>query len=140
MGCHGAVVLGSGRLREYLVNFSRAFIYTTALPPASVRAIAKSYRLIPRLQAERQQLLRLIERFRSAAIGFRRLESGTPIQGVVVPGNTAVRALAVRLQESGMDVRPILYPTVPKGGERLRIVLHSFNTEQEVDMLTGLLK
>ena len=137
LGCHGAVILGSERLREYLVNFSRAFIYTTALPPASVRAIARSYQLVPRLQAERRQLQRLIERFRSADIGFRRLESMTPIQGVVVPGNSAVKALAARLQEAGLDIRPIIYPTVAKGAERLRIVLHSFNTEDEVDRLTA---
>jgi len=140
MGCHGAIVLGSETLREYLINFSRAFIYTTALPPASVRAIASAYRLAPGLGAERQQLQRLIERFCLAQIGFRRLGSGTPIQGVVVPGNAEVKALATRLQEAGLDVRPILYPTVPRGGERLRIVLHSFNTEDEVDRLTGCLK
>lgn len=140
LGCHGAIVLGSERLREYLINFSRAFIYTTALPPSSVRAVARAYRLVPRLQAERQQLQRLIERFRSAAIGFRRLESVTPIQGVVVPGNMAVKALAAQLQEAGLDVRPILYPTVAKGAERLRIVLHSFNTEDEVDRLMAALR
>lgn len=140
MGCHGAIILGSGQLRTYLVNFSRAFIYTTALPPASVRAIATAYRLVPQLYSERQRLQRLIERFRSASIGFLRLESGTAIQGVIVPGNTEVKALAARLQDAGLDVRPILYPTVARGRERLRIVLHSFNTEQEVDLLTGLLR
>jgi 8-amino-7-oxononanoate synthase len=140
MGCHGAIVLGSGTLREYLINFSRAFIYTTALPPASVRAIATAYRLVPHLKAERNQLQRLIERFRAAAIGFGRLDSATPIQGVVVPGNTEVKKVAAHLQDAGLDVRPILYPTVEKGKERLRIVLHSFNSEQEVDRLTALLK
>src|SRR6185312_7787303 len=140
MGCHGAIVLGSERLREYLINFSRSLIYTTALPPAAVRAIATAYRLMPRLEAEREQLQRLIGRFRTAAIGFERLESETPIQGVIVPGNAAVKQVAARLQEAGLDVRPIIYPTVEKGKERLRIVLHSFNTEDEVDRLTGLLK
>jgi 8-amino-7-oxononanoate synthase len=140
MGCHGAIVLGSETLRDYLVNFSRAFMYTTALPPSGVRAIAAAYRLMPDLWKERTQLKRLIRRFRMARIGFARLESTTPIQGVVVPGNPEVKALAERLQEAGLDVRPILYPTVPKGLERLRIVLHSFNTEWEVDRLTGLLR
>jgi 8-amino-7-oxononanoate synthase len=59
---------------------------------------------------------------------------------VVVPGNKEVRRLAERLQQSGLDIRPILYPTVPKGSERLRIVLHSFNKEEEIDRLTALLR
>jgi 8-amino-7-oxononanoate synthase len=140
VGCHGAIVLGSARLRDYLINFSRSFIYTTALPPASVRAIATAYTLLPGLQVQREQLRRLIGWWRAAAIGYERLDSGTPIQVVIVPGNDAVRALADRLQEVGLDVRPILYPTVPKGRERLRIVLHSFNTEEEVERLIGVLR
>ncbi|GGA96572.1 aminotransferase class I/II-fold pyridoxal phosphate-dependent enzyme [Puia dinghuensis] len=140
VGCHGAIVLGSPLLRDYLINFSRSFIYTTALPPASVRAIAAAYTLLPELQAQREQLQRLIDRWRDTAIGYERLDSRTPIQVVIVPGNNAARALADRLQAAGLDIRPILYPTVPKGSERLRIVLHSFNTEEEVDRLTGLLK
>lgn len=139
MGCHGAIVLGSETLREYLINFSRPFIYTTALPPASVRAIGAAYQLMPQLGWERMQLRRLIDRWRSAAIGYDRSDSTTPIQVVIVPGNTAVKEVAGRLQAAGLDVRPILYPTVPRGSERLRIVLHSFNTEEEVDRLAALL-
>ena len=140
VGCHGAIVLGSDRLRDYLINFSRAFIYTTALPPASVRALARAYELFPYLHDERRRLQELIDRFQQAAIGYARLQSNTPIQVVIVPGNAEVRALAERLQQAGLDIRPILYPTVPKGGERLRIVIHSFNTPDEIDKLTGLLQ
>lgn len=139
VGCHGATVVGSTLLRDYLTNFSRSFIYTTALPPASVRAIARAYSLLPRLNAERERLRLLIARFREAPIAWERVDSGTPIQVVIVPGNTAVKELALRLQEAGLDVRPILSPTVEKGKERLRIVLHAFNTEEEIDRLTSLL-
>lgn len=139
VGCHGAIVVGSGRLRQFLVNFCRPLIYTTALPPVSVRAIADAYRLFPGMQAERESLQRLIGRFRQAVIGYQRLNSHTPIQVVIVPGNAEVRELAGRLQQAGLDIRPILYPTVPRGGERLRIVIHAFNTEAEVDRLTELL-
>jgi 8-amino-7-oxononanoate synthase len=140
VGCHGAIVLGSGRLRQFLVNFCRPLIYTTALPPASVRAIADAYRLFPAMQAERDRLQRLIDQFRQAQIGYQRLNSTTPIQVVIVPGNTEVRALAERLQQAGLDIRPILYPTVARGSERLRIVIHSFNTADEIDKLTDLLR
>lgn len=140
VGCHGAAVLGSSLLRDYLVNFSRSLIYTTALPPVGVGAIARAYTLLPTLGPQRAHLQRLIDQWRAEEIGHRRLESRTPIQVVIVPGNDAVRAVAARLQEAGLDVRPILYPTVPKGSERLRIVLHAFNTMEEIRMLTGLLK
>lgn len=139
VGAHGAIVLGSERLRQFLINFCRPLMYTTALPPASVQAIADAYRLFPAMQTERAQLRRLIDRFRLTAIGYRRLDSETPIQVVIVPGNGEVRKLSERLQESGLDIRPILYPTVPMGGERLRIVIHAFNTEEEIDRLTRLL-
>ena len=140
VGCHGAIVLGSPRLRDYLINFCRAFIYTTALPPASVHAIATAYDLFPGMHNERKHLQQLIGRFQNAAIGYERLKSITPIQVIVVPGNTAVRALADRLQAAGLDIRPILYPTVPKGGERLRIVIHAFNSLEEIDRLIAMLQ
>jgi 8-amino-7-oxononanoate synthase len=140
VGCHGAIVLGSGRLRQYLVNFCRPLIYTTALPPVSVQAIADAYRLFPGMTAERERLRRLIGRFRDAAIRYQRLDSLTPIQVVIVPGNTEARGLSERLQTAGLDIRAILYPTVPKGAERLRIVIHSFNTEVEVHRLVELLQ
>lgn len=139
-GCHGAAVLGSAALRDYLVNFARSFIYSTALSPQAVAHIRGSYQLFPTLAAEREQLRRLVEQFRQAKAGISLLASQTPIQGVIVPGNEQARATAVFLQGEGLDVRPILYPTVPKGEERLRIVLHSFNTQMEVDRLLNSLK
>ncbi len=135
VGCHGAVILGSDTLRQYLINFSRPFIYTTALPESSVAAIRTAYGLIPQLQAERQRLRQLIAQFQAATLPFQKLPSTTPIQVVIIPGNETVRRVAARLQAAQLDVRPIQSPTVPQGSERLRIVLHAFNTATEVDRL-----
>ncbi|NML23774.1 pyridoxal phosphate-dependent aminotransferase family protein [Pseudoflavitalea sp. G-6-1-2] len=140
VGCHGAVVLGSKLLRDYLINFSRAFIYTTSLPQSSVRAIRDAYALFPQMKSEREWLASLIKLFQQATIRFEKLVSETPIQVVIIPGNEAVKQVAAQLQDAGLDVRPILYPTVPKGAERLRIVLHAFNTEKEVRALLKLLQ
>ena len=52
-GCHGAAIAGSNQLREYLINFARSFIYTTALPEHSVGAIQASYNMFPFLTDER---------------------------------------------------------------------------------------
>lgn len=139
VGCHGAVVLGSCHLRDFLINFSRSFIYTTALPPTAMAAIMASYELFPYMHEGRGHLTALIARFRKGVAGLDTLPSETPIQVVLTPGNTATRELAVRLQHEGLDIRAILHPTVPKGKERLRIVLHSFNTEAEVDKCIAVL-
>lgn len=132
VGCHGAIVLGSERLRNYLINFCRSFIYSTALPEASVAAIHCAYELFPQMHAERAHLQQLINSFQQANITFEKLVSDTPIQIVIVPGNDQVKKVASDLQTAGLDVRAILYPTVPAGKERLRIVLHAFNTTGEL--------
>jgi 8-amino-7-oxononanoate synthase len=139
LGCHGATVLGSHRLRDFLINFSRPFIYTTAMPQASLCAIKRSYELFPGMFNERQLLNHLIDIFQAADLAYNKLNSRTAIQGVIVPGNEAVTSLANRLQEQELDVRPILYPTVPRGSERLRIVLHTFNTREQLGKLTAIL-
>jgi 8-amino-7-oxononanoate synthase len=139
LGCHGAVVLGSETLRNYLINFARSFIYSTALPETSVAAIKNSYESFPLMDDERKKLQKLIHQFQHFKLRYRIYKSNTPIQIVEVPGNTEVKAVADLLQQSNLDVRPILYPTVPKGSERLRIVLHSFNTDEELSKLCGLL-
>lgn len=135
VGCHGAIVLGSEVLRNFLINFARSFIYTTALPENSIAAIEAAYRCFPEMAKERAHLKKLIAIFQNAAIPYKILPSDTPIQVVIVPGNDHVKALAQQLQDNGLDVRPILYPTVPKDSERLRIVLHAFNSLPEVQLL-----
>ncbi len=139
-GCHGAVVLGSSSLRSYLINFARSFVYTTALPEHAVAMIKASYELFPAMAAERAHLAVLIRKFQSAGIGYEKLVSSTPIQAVILPGNERIRTLAATIAAQGLDVRPILYPTVPKEKERLRIVLHAFNTLEELDKLISLLQ
>lgn len=134
-GCHGAALVGSRRLRDYLINFARSFIYSTSLPEHAVAAIQKSYQTFPYMDKERKRLVDLVRQFQLALINYEKLVSQTPIQVVVVPGNEAVKKLAEQLQDNNLDVRPVLYPTVPKGKERLRIALHSFNTKEELQLL-----
>lgn len=139
-GAHGAIVLGSEKLKKYLINFSRQFIYTTALPPAATEAIFISYKIFPELKNERKRINELIHAFQNASIQYQISKSETPIQIVIIPGNEEVKKAATALQENNFDVRPILYPTVPKGQERLRIVLHSFNKMEEVERMLKFLE
>jgi 8-amino-7-oxononanoate synthase len=138
-GCHGAVVLGSNSLRDYLVNFARSFIFSTSLPEHAVALIKSAYEIFPGMKTEREHLHILIKQFQNAGIRFEKLVSHSPIQIVIITGNEEVKKVAAHLQEQNLDVRAILYPTVPKGKERLRIVLHAFNTVEEVEQLLLLL-
>ena len=131
-GTHGAVVLGSEKLKQYLINFSRQFIYSTSLPPVAVGAIAASYQLFPEMEKERNHLQKLIGVFKNAHLKYKVLSGDTPIQIVIIPGNDEVKKMAEILQQNNFDIRAILYPTVPKGQERLRLVLHAFNSVEEV--------
>jgi 8-amino-7-oxononanoate synthase len=135
LGCHGAVVLGSQSLRNYLINFCRPFIYSTAIPPVSVAAIKASYKIFPKMNMERKEIRHLISLFDHR--GFKK--SFTPIQCFVVSGNDNVKRIANRLLDDNLDARPILYPTVPLGEERLRITLHSYNTVEETERLISIL-
>lgn len=138
-GTHGATVLGPGQLVQYLVNFARSFIYTTALP-------AQQYELI-RLQVERGRSDERRRQLQQNIAYFRELVSVTgspsdplsPIQVIPAPGVLRAKAQATRLQEHGLAVKAILSPTVAEGKERLRVCLHSFNTPAEIEKLATLL-
>ncbi len=143
LGAHGAIVLGSHLLREYLINFARSFIYSTAPPPHALHAIVESYALLPRLEQERSRLWSNIAHFQKRRDETERVSfvaGGGAIQGVFADGNAAARRLSERLREGGLDARPILSPTVRRGRERLRITLHSQNSTAEIDALFALLE
>lgn len=141
LGVHGAAIVGSALLKEYLVNYSRAFIYTTALPFHSLASIRCAYEQMQQKGSEeKKKLFTLVQLFKEKAGGKLQLvESDSPIQCMIVPGNAEVKKAAKALQDAGFDIRPILSPTVPRGAERLRICLHAFNTVQEITGLVDVL-
>ena len=138
MGIHGACVAGSEKLVQYLINFARPFIYTTAMTPHSMVSIDCAFDYLKEnihLQSELAQNIKLflthVERTDN------RIPSQSAIQTIIFPGNDNVKQKALALQEKGFDIRPILSPTVPVGSERMRICLHAFNTTEEIVKLTG---
>lgn len=139
LGCHGAAVLGSDHLKQYLVNFARSFIYTTAAPLHQLAAIKKGFDRLLDSKETISTLKANIARFKagiSAGESVRLIESDSAIQCLVPGSNEKAKELAAALQNAGLDVRPILSPTVPAGTERIRICLHAFNTPEEIDLLT----
>src|SRR5690606_10856498 len=135
LGVHGAAIVGSKELKNYLVNFCRSFIYTTSLSPHSVASIFVAYQFMMNPHQERKVLFDNIAYF-NESFGIRDI---SPIKSVVISGNEKVRRTAGKLIENGFDVRPILSPTVSVGKERLRFCLHSFNTQEEIRKVHELL-
>ena len=145
LGCHGAAILGSNTLIDYLINFSRSFIYTTALPPHSVASVIASYNYIMsdigkeniKLLHSNIGILQLYIKNQTLIDYF--IPSNSAIHSFLISGNDAVKNLSNKLDKSGFDVKPILSPTVPEKKERLRICLHSFNTQEEIEKLVTVL-
>ncbi len=140
MGVHGACVVGSKQLKDYLINFARPFIYTTAPDVHSVVSIIESFEYLKshiHLQATLQENVKI---FKETLNNNSLLTPGeSAIQSFLIPGNNAVKKAAQTLQQKGFDVRPILSPTVASGSERLRIIIHTYNTKSEILALANAL-
>lgn len=136
LGLHGAVITGSHTLRNFLINNARSFIFTTALPPQAYLQVQAAYQLLP--LANREKLFELIRYFKHSVQQYPSLQfmdSPSPIQGIIIGDSFKTRALSEHLLQHHIFVKGILPPTVPPGTERLRICIHSFNTEKEIDIL-----
>lgn len=145
---HGAIVLSRRVARDYLVNYARPFIYSTALPSHSVALLRAAYVFAktPRAQDIRDRLWMLVEHFVKEAIS--RLPpcalppriARSPIQSIRIRGNENCIFVATKIRSRGFDVYPIRSPTVPLGTERIRIILHAHNTTGEIDRLFTAIK
>ncbi len=139
MGCHGAAVLGCKDLKDFLINFSRSFIYTTAMPEHSLLAIKASYQLL--LKTTQLQKLKNNICFFNKQLNFDNtfIASTSAIHCKLVSGNQQVQDIENYLSQSHIFVKSIKSPTVKETQERIRICLHSFNTQQELELLINVL-
>ena len=136
-GTFGAFVAGSEALIESLIQFSRSYIYTTALPPAVAVASSASLKILQAESWRREKLVSLVSRFRLGAeqIGLDLMDSQTPIQPVQINDDQRVMEINQQLRAKGFMVGAIRPPTVPKGSGRLRICLSATHTEDQIDQL-----
>ncbi|KAF3760392.1 PLP-dependent transferase [Cryphonectria parasitica EP155] len=143
LGCSGAIVLCSPVTRQYLINYARTLIYTTAMGFPGLASIQVAYEFITSDQAEalRRHLQGLIEYTRArlsqlclkrnASAEVIRIHPGS-IQSPIIPVFVRqARSLAEHCQGRGYMVRAIVAPTVPQGTDRVRICLHAGNTIKE---------
>lgn len=138
LGSHGACILGSQNLKDYLVNFSRSFIYTTAPSPQHAVTLLERLKMVFNAEKEREKLNNNIEFYLKNLDSLKKwaIPSQSPIQCLSIPGKG--KKIEKELQRKEIRVKAILPPTVPK--ERIRICLHSFNTEKEILFLLNEIK
>ena len=142
LGCHGAAVIGSEKLKTYLVNFARSFIYTTALPPKEALKVSEALKLLGTTN-EIQKLEKNIDFFLGEAkeLGLAKyfLPSQSPIQSFLLKFASYPHQVEHKIDQGGFAVKAIKAPTVPKGEERIRICIHSYNTSEQIRKILYLL-
>jgi 8-amino-7-oxononanoate synthase len=152
-GCSGAAVLCTPLVRQFLINYARPLIYSTALPHTTLLSIhtaldilatpngslraAKTFSLTRALYDGLQTLLsQQPNRILSLPVDLCRNSSSEsaslPLSPILPLITLQPRALATHLIQSGYLVRPIVYPTVAKGLERVRICIHTHNEMEDV--------
>jgi 8-amino-7-oxononanoate synthase len=134
--CQGAAILCNTITKDYLINFSRPFIYTTAPSPIITKMIEVAIDYIETHPILLTTLNQNIEFWKSECKKYPKLNlktNKTPIQKIIISGNENVKKISKIFSENGFLVMPVLYPTVAKGQERLRIVIHSKNNKKEFE-------
>lgn len=140
MGSHGACVTGPKVLKDYLINFSRQFIYTTAMPFHNLVSIKLAFGFLSENRYLQKTLLENIDFYKKHIyLKAPTVESGSAVQIVLFAGNENVTKIAAIVQQNQCMVKPILSPTVKIGSERLRICLHTFNSKSEIMQLCNTL-
>jgi len=136
LGGYGAFVAGSEELIEYLIQFARPYIYTTAIPAALASAMQDNLAIV--MSGERQTRLRQnIDYFRqqSERLALNIMPSTTAIQPLLIGDDLKALAISQQLQQAGILVTAIRPPTVAKGSARLRITLTASHTESDIEYL-----
>lgn len=137
VGTFGAFVAGSNALIETLIQFSRSYIYTTAMPPSIAAGTRVGLRLLQTESWRREHLTELINYFKheAALLKLPLMESNTAIQPLLIGDANAALALSAALEAKGFWVSAIRPPTVPAGSARLRITLSAAHSKEQVEQL-----
>ncbi len=141
-GSFGAFAACSQEMKEFLVNHSGGFIYTTALPPSVIGALDAALDLIPEMEEERKKLIDTITYFKAelAQLGFETGNSNSQIIPVIIGDEKKTIELSNHLYNNGLWVSAIRPPTVEKGASRIRITFTSKHTENDIEKLIAALK
>ncbi len=150
-GLAGAALLGPELLKKIMINKSKPFIYTTALPIVQLIGLIQIYDyMLTNIEVLQKKLNENIEFFRkqmSTKLAGRQIDevpellpSEHPIQVLIYGNSQAVLEQSQNLKSKGFTVAAMRPPTVPKGTDRLRICLHVHNTKQQIQQLVEHIK
>ena len=141
-GVVGGYIAGSRALIDFVRSFASGFIFTTALPPAIVAGARASVAHLKTSQLERQRQRLMVGKLRARldALGIPHLPNPGHIVPVMVKDPVKCKMISdVLLDDYGVYVQPINYPTVPKGTERLRFTPGPMHSDADLDHLMGAL-
>ena len=142
-GVVGGYIAASDALCDFVRSFASGFIFTTSLPPAVAAGAQAAIAHLKDSNVERMQQrdrVALVRR-RLAAAGIPTLDNPSHIVPVMVGDPVRCKAMSdMLLEDFGIYVQPINYPTVPRGTERLRITPLPMHTDADVDHLVDSLK
>jgi 5-aminolevulinate synthase len=137
-GVMGGYVAGSAALCDFIRSFASGFIFTTALPPAVAAGALASIRHLKESQLERARHQNRVRRLRKelTTIGIPCLENDSHIIPVMVGDPVKCKMLSDWLLDNhGIYIQPINYPTVPRGTERLRITPSPLHSDTDIARL-----
>jgi 5-aminolevulinate synthase len=137
-GVVGGYITGSAPLCDFIRSFASGFIFTTALPPAVAAAATASIRHLKTSQTERAHQRQQVARLRAALDrhGIPHMSNDSHIVPVVIGDPVKCRMISdILMDDWGIYVQPINYPTVPKGTERLRLTPGPHHSDADIDHL-----
>ncbi|WP_026972469.1 8-amino-7-oxononanoate synthase [Aliagarivorans marinus] len=136
-GVQGAAVLCSEQLREYLLNFARSYVYSTAMPAAQASAVSASLNVMATQPQHRERLSQNIALFRKLAEhqSVPLHASNTAIQPILIGSAAKAQQISLRLKEQGLWVNAIRPPTVPPNTSRLRVTLTAHHSAEDINSL-----
>jgi 5-aminolevulinate synthase len=141
-GVVGGYITGSAALVDFVRSFASGFIFTTALPPAVAAAATASIRHLKSSAEERAAQKANVARVRARLDreGIPHMANDSHIIPVLIGDPVKCRMISdILMDDWGIYVQPINYPTVPKGTERLRITPGPLHNEAEIDHLVAAL-
>ncbi|MEO0370359.1 MAG: 5-aminolevulinate synthase [Pseudomonadota bacterium] len=142
-GCMGGYITGSEALCDFVRSFASGFIFTTALPPAVAAAAQASIAHLKVSQKERFEQRRQVAKLRKMLdrAGIPHLDNPSHIIPVMIKDPVKCRQISdILMQDYGIYVQPINYPTVPKGTERLRFTPGPLHSDADIERLVGALE
>lgn len=136
VGAAGAIIACSKEMKDYLINFALPFIYSTAMPPVQVHSILFNLDYIRNNSNLIQVLKNNIQFFKEMAFksGLGNLFSNfNQILNLKVGADDVANNLSKAMQNKGIMIKAMLPPTVPVSKSSLRIIMHSFNSYEEIE-------